>query len=41
LFFEATGTIEDEPVSTRPGLERTDTVKKIIATAFFNLKSYR
>jgi hypothetical protein len=39
LFFEATGTIEDEPVSTRPGLERTDTVKKIIATAFLTLKA--
>jgi hypothetical protein len=33
------GTIEDEPVSTRPGLERTDTVKKIIATAFLTLKA--
>lgn len=33
LFFEAAGTIEDDPVSDRPGLERTDTTKKRIATA--------
>jgi len=34
LFFEAAGTIEDEPASPRPGLERTDTVKKIIGNAY-------
>ncbi len=34
LFFEVAGTDEEEPASDRPGLERTDTVKKIIATAF-------
>lgn len=34
LFFEAAGTIEDEPLSPRPGLVRTDTVKKIIANAY-------
>jgi hypothetical protein len=34
LFFEVAGTDEEEPASERPGLERTDTVKKIIATAF-------
>jgi hypothetical protein len=33
LFFEVAGTSEEEPTSTRPGLERTDTVKKIIGTA--------
>jgi hypothetical protein len=35
LFFEAAGTDEEEPQSDRPGLERTDTVKKVIATAYF------
>lgn len=34
LFFEAAGTIEYEPASPRPGLERTDTVKKIIGNAY-------
>jgi len=34
LFFEAAGTPEEEPASPRPGLERTDTVKKIIGTAY-------
>lgn len=34
LLFEATGTLEEEPISTMPGLERTDSVKKIICTAY-------
>jgi len=34
LFFEAAGTNEQFPESNRPGLERTDTVRKIIGTAY-------
>lgn len=39
FFFEAAGTDEEEPASGRPGLERTDTVKKIIANAFLTKKA--
>lgn len=34
FFIQVSGTIEDEPTSTKPGLERADSVRKIICDAY-------